>query len=184
VTDFVNSVRKNYDGDYRLLRIYYYDSPPSNVKTTTPVSHAVVDFETNPQFISQTKLLETLRRTDFISVREGRVAFRGWKLKRIPDPSQPLTDANYKPDFEQKGVDTKIGLDIAWISMGKIAQRIYFVTGDSDFVPAMKFARRSGVQVFLFTLAHGVGSELKDHADVLIEKSIKTFLTPPSPPTP
>ena len=73
-------------------------------------------------------------------------------------------------------MDIKIGLDIAWISMGGIAQRIYLVTGDSDFIPAMKFARRSGVQVVFLTLAHGVRDELKDHADVLIEKPLKELL--------
>jgi uncharacterized LabA/DUF88 family protein len=90
--------------------------------------------------------------------------------------TNPLSDSDFQPDFEQKGVDIKIGLDIAWISMGRIAQRIYLITGDSDFIPAMKFARRSGVQVVFLTLAHGVRDELKDHADVLIEKSLKELL--------
>ena len=95
---------------------------------------------------------------------------------RKKPPAGPLTDADYKPDFEQKGVDIKIGLDIAWISLGKIAERIYLATGDSDFIAAMKLARRSGVQVFLFTFAHGVVNELKDHADVLDERPIKDVL--------
>ena len=122
---------------------------------------------------------------DYVSVREGRIAFRGWALKKNPVVSSlpsPLTDNDYRPDFEQKGVDTKIGLDIAWISMGGIAQRTYLVTGDSDFIPAMKFARRSGIQVFLYTLAHGVTDEMKDHSDVLVEESIKSILSPASAP--
>jgi len=32
--------------------------------------------------------------------------------------------------------------------------RVILVTADSDFVPAMKFARREGVQVVLVTMGH------------------------------
>ncbi len=182
VTDFVTAVRGKHDGEYRLLRIYYYDSPASAAKTIAPVSQNPVDFGVSAQFNHQARLLSDLKRMDFVSVREGRVAFRGWALKKNPRPSNPLpsplTDNDYRPDFEQKGVDTKIGLDMAWISMGKIAQRIYLATGDSDFVPAMKFARRSGIQVFLYTLDHGVTDEMKDHSDVLVEDSIRSIFAP------
>ena len=42
------------------------------------------------------------------------------------------------------------------------------VTAEGDFVPAMKFARREGVQVVLVTLGHTlVKRELKIHADEL-----------------
>jgi len=60
----------------------------------------------------------------------------------------------------------KIGLDVAWLSSKQIVERIILVTADSDFVPAMKFARREGVQVVLVTMGHAlVKRELKVHAD-------------------
>jgi uncharacterized LabA/DUF88 family protein len=178
ILQFVSRVRELHDKDYRLLRIYYYDCPPSAVKAKLPVSKNPVDFGATPQFKLQSQFFAELKRADFTAVREGRLVFRGWNLKDDHRPSiqTTLTDADYLPDFEQKGVDIKIGLDIAWISLEKIAQRIYLVTGDSDFIPAMKFARRSGVQVFFLTLGHGVTDELKDHADVLIEEPITSFL--------
>jgi uncharacterized LabA/DUF88 family protein len=62
----------------------------------------------------------------------------------------------------------KIGLDVAWLSSKGIVERIILVTADSDFVPAMKFARREGVQVILVTMGHMlVKRELKVHADEL-----------------
>jgi uncharacterized LabA/DUF88 family protein len=172
--NFIDAIRKEYDSEYRLLRIYYYDCEPSEARAKMPVSNTPVDFKASPQYRNQTQFLSDLKRADYVSVREGRLVFRGWGLKKNLKPPLPptLKDGDYRPDFEQKGVDIKIGLDIAWISMGKIAQRIYLVTGDSDFIPAMKFARRSGVQLFLITLGHGVVDELKNHADVLIEKDI------------
>lgn len=179
ISDFVEAVRDKYDGGFDLLRIYYYDCPPSDKRTLRPVSRSAVNFGTSPQFTEQTVFLADLKHTNFVAVREGRVSFNGWILKddiargRAPRTG---TDTDYAPDFEQKGVDMKIGLDIAWVSLSKVAQRVYLVTGDSDFIPAMKFARRSGIHVCLFTLGHGVYPELKNHADLLVETPIQTIL--------
>jgi uncharacterized LabA/DUF88 family protein len=65
----------------------------------------------------------------------------------------------------QKGVDIRIGLDIAWISLKRVVDVLVLVTGDSDFVPVMKFARKEGLKVYLETMGHGVRRELKAHAD-------------------
>ena len=45
---------------------------------------------------------------------------------------------------------------------------IVVVTGDSDLVPAFRFARREGVRVFLDHMGHGVRGDLKAHADTVI----------------
>lgn len=94
------------------------------------------------------------------------------KQSAIGKASADLSDADFSKDIQQKGVDMKIGLDIAWISFNKIADRILVATGDSDFIPAIKLARRNGIQVYLFTLAHGVTDELTEHSDRLISNSI------------
>jgi uncharacterized LabA/DUF88 family protein len=70
--------------------------------------------------------------------------------------------------MEQKGVDLRIGLDIATLSLRRIADTAVLVTGDSDLVPAMKFARREGLRVYLQSLGHYVRRELKAHADYLL----------------
>ncbi|MFL5540716.1 MAG: NYN domain-containing protein [Longimicrobiaceae bacterium] len=62
----------------------------------------------------------------------------------------------------------KIGLDVAWRASKGIVDRIVLVTGDSDFVPALKFARREGVQVVLVTMGETkVKHDLLVHADQL-----------------
>lgn len=63
----------------------------------------------------------------------------------------------------------RIGLDIASLTLKKHAQMIVLVTADSDFVPAMKFARREGAQLVLITLGHGIRDGLKEHADIVID---------------
>jgi uncharacterized LabA/DUF88 family protein len=166
----------NKSGD-ELIRIYYYDSPPLDKKVPRPISGTLLDFGKTPAYAANKQRLSDLKQTDYFAVREGRLTSHGWKLKPsgIGKSTASLTDADFSPDIRQKGVDMKIGLDIAWISLDKIADRILVVTGDSDFIPALKLARRNGVQVYLFTLGHGISPELREHSDRLITNSISTL---------
>ena len=60
----------------------------------------------------------------------------------------------------------RIGLDIASLALKRLVSAVVLVTADSDLVPAMKFARREGLRVYLDTLGGGwVRPELKVHAD-------------------
>ncbi|WP_439530381.1 NYN domain-containing protein [Pannonibacter sp.] len=69
--------------------------------------------------------------------------------------------------LRQKGVDMRIGLDIASITLKKQAQTIILVSGDSDFVPAAKLARREGVEFILDPLWQSVRDDLFEHIDGL-----------------
>jgi uncharacterized LabA/DUF88 family protein len=82
--------------------------------------------------------------------------------------TRTLTASDLVPKIEQKGVDLRIGLDIARLSLCKLVDIIVVVTGDSDIVPAFKFARREGVRVYLDHLGHGVMRALKAHVDIVI----------------
>ncbi len=53
-----------------------------------------------------------------------------------------LEEQDVQLKFSQKRVDLKIGLDIASLSLKKQVEQIVLVSGDSDFVPAAKLARR------------------------------------------
>ncbi len=89
---------------------------------------------------------------DLFSVRLGVLKFRGFVLnpKRIPyTPGQPLKDGDFYPDFEQKGVDMRISTDIANLSSNKSVELIAPATNDTGCIPAMKHARRSGLQIAL-----------------------------------
>jgi uncharacterized LabA/DUF88 family protein len=74
-----------------------------------------------------------------------------------------------EPNIQQKGVDMRIGLDIASLTLKRQVNVIVLVTGDSDFVPAMKFARKEGAQLFLVPLGHGIRDSLVEHSDLLID---------------
>ena len=76
-----------------------------------------------------------------------------------------LTENDFVLDVQQKGVDMRIGLDVALITLQKFADQIVLITGDSDFVPAAKFARRNGVDFILDPMWHTIRPELATHVD-------------------
>ena len=78
-----------------------------------------------------------------------------------------MTDQDFVPDLRQKGVDMRIGIDIASITLKRQADVIVLVAGDADFVPAAKLARREGVQFILDPLRQSVSSDLSEHIDDL-----------------
>ena len=149
--------------DEELFRVLYYDCAPYQGQQRLPVSGLTQTFAGSDQWLLD------LAKKDLIAVRRGVLKFRGYKLKRTPVTGfSALTDADFRPDFEQKGVDMRIGLDIASYSALKCIDRIGLVTADTDCVPAMKLARKSGVQVVLIALPGGTTpSELAQHADFL-----------------
>jgi len=60
----------------------------------------------------------------------------------------------------------RIGLDIAAFSANKSVDRIVLVTNDTDCVPAMKYGRKSGLQMILARLPNcKPAKELPPHAD-------------------
>lgn len=148
------------EADEVLLRVLYYDCALYEGTVKLPVSGGPHEFKASDQW------LRDLAAKDLFAVRRGVLKFRGWKPKKIPIASATLADADFSPDFEQKGVDMRIGLDMASFSDGKIVDRIILVSGDTDCVPAMKHARKAGLQVVLIALPNGrVTPELLWHAD-------------------
>ena len=97
-----------------------------------------------------------------VALRLGDLFFDGWKI-------DSKDSKKLKLDFKQKGVDVKIGLDIAWIAVRKTVDKIVLVAEDSDFISPMKSARRKGILVYLNTTDQKqIKIELKEHTDFII----------------
>ena len=87
----------------------------------------------------------------------------------------PIKAQQIKPKINQKGVDMKIGLDIASISLKKHASKIILIAGDTDFVPIIKFARSEGVQIFMSTLTSYCPPSLIEHSDKIVNIDLKSI---------
>ena len=78
-----------------------------------------------------------------------------------------LTDGDVRPSFRQKGVDMRVGLDIASLSFKRQVSQIVLMAGDADFVPAAKLARREGIDFVLDPMWRQVPPGLNEHIDGL-----------------
>jgi uncharacterized LabA/DUF88 family protein len=147
--------------DEELFRVLYYDCAPYTGSVKLPVSG------TAHQFQGSDAWLEELSRKDLFAVRRGVLKFRGFKPKKTPVATKaPLTDNDFVADFEQKGVDMRIGLDIASYSSNHAVDRIILVSNDTDCVPALKHARIAGLQtVIIEPTGVKLAPELLAHTD-------------------
>ena len=156
-----------------LLRIYFYDANPATDRLTNPIDGTVLNLGNTQIHRQCTSLHQTLELKPDYSLRMGDPSVSGWTfgdraqraLQRRP---RAPTANDLVPNIEQKGVDLRIGLDIARLSLRALVDVVVVVTGDSDLIPAFKFARREGVRVYLDHMGHGVKRDLKVHADLVI----------------
>lgn len=154
-----------------LFRIYYYDCPPygSSVRHPLDCSNKVHLGESDTARRMKA-FQDELALMDNVAYRKGELLFKGWSvssraLEDLVAKPRPLDMEDLAPELIQKRVDMKIGLDVAWMASKRIVDRIILVTADTDFVPAMKFARREGTQVALVPMGVKLRTSLREHAD-------------------
>lgn len=160
---------------YELLRIYYYDAFPSSERVNKPVSRDSFDLATTERYRLGQSLFDNLILKPHFALRMGQVNLspHKWRMKprvakELIAGQRQLTDDDFLLDLSQKGVDMRVGMDMARLALRDMVRTVVVVTGDSDFVPAFKYVRREGVKVILDALGQNVRAELKQHADIVI----------------
>jgi uncharacterized LabA/DUF88 family protein len=88
-------------------------------------------------------------------------------LLNLRDLWSSLDGGTVSLGLHQKGVDMRIGIDIASLTLKQQVDTIILVAGDSDFVPAAKMARREGIEFILDPLWQEVSADLFEHIDGL-----------------
>jgi uncharacterized LabA/DUF88 family protein len=170
----IRHVRKQ-DGE-QLYRILVYDCAPLSKKVHNPVSGRCIDFSKTTTFEFRNALHRALVCKRKVALRLGELGDgRRWLLKEEPTRRllrreitlDQLTESDVAYDTAQKGVDIKFGLDIASLAYKRLVERVVLITGDSDFVPAAKLARREGLDVVLDPLWNRISPSLHEHIDGL-----------------
>lgn len=158
---------------HHLHRIYFYDAVPLTGQKKKPLQGGLEDFGKSPVVAQSKQLHDALVRQPNVALRLGELVFRGWKVRQgsLPTnaPSANFGAADLAPDIQQKGVDMRIGLDIAGLTLKRFVTSIVLVTADSDFVPAMKFARREGARLYLVPLGNPIKDTMIEHSDIILE---------------
>ena len=157
-----------------LLRNLYYDAPPASGTVKHPISQEEINLQNSGVARSRSRLHDQLGKASDFALRLGEVRNQGWQIgdrarhALIQNP-RPVEARDVIPNLTQKGVDLRIGLDIARLSLRQLVDSLVLVTGDTDFIPALAFARREGLRVFLDPLGASIPHELKLHADHVFE---------------
>ena len=160
-----------------LYRILYYDCPPLTKRAQNPVTKKGFSFGDTPEARFRLEFHEQLKKFRKVALRLGRLSDDNyWTL--TPDKTKELlngkievndlTDSDVRYEARQKGVDMKIGPDIASLAYKKSVDQIILIAGDSDFVPAAKLARREGIDFVLDPMWNNINPDLHEHIDGMI----------------
>lgn len=171
--------QKNKGADKCILyRIFYYDCLPISKKVFHPLLRQTIDLGKSDTYQWTNDFLDELKKKRKVAIRLGELSESslGYVLsndatKKLFGGAKELKDIT-EDDFSfranQKGVDMRIGLDIASLSYKKQVDQIILISGDSDFVSAAKLARREGIDFILDPMWADIKSNLSEHVDGIL----------------
>lgn len=161
-----------------LYRIFYYDCPPMERNVYHPLLQKDKSMKKEPLYRWMTDFQEELRSKRKLALRMGRLSDNGLGytlpieiVKKLCNGSMQisqLTENDFRLTVQQKGVDMRIGIDIASMAYKKQVTKMILIAGDSDFVPAAKLARREGIDFVLNPMDSNINNDLREHIDGII----------------
>lgn len=177
LTNYCKRHLNTHGEDNDLYRIFYYDCAPSKKRIYHPFLKQQVDLGKTDLFEWTTTFLNELKKKRKFAIRLGKLAeeqahytIRPEVVKKLCNGKLNFTDLKEKDfclEIDQKGVDMKIGLDIASMAYKQQVDQIVLISGDSDFVSAAKLARREGIDFILDPLGAAIKPDLFEHIDGL-----------------
>ena len=172
-----------------LYRIFYYDCLPFEKKIHNPISNRCIDFAKTEEATCRNIIIDQMKKKRKVALRLGTLKeSKQWifhgniidKLLKKEISIDELQENDIFYELRQKGIDMKIGVDIASLSLKHLVDKIVLIAGDSDFVPAAKLARREGID-FVLDAMHSthIESSLYEHIDglesiALYKKNVKS----------
>ncbi len=157
-------------------------------KVYHPLLKKTIDFEKSELYKWSNDFLSELRKKRKFALRLGKLGETQAHYNLRPDITKKLcnnrislselTENDFTIKVEQKGVDMRIGLDISSMAYKKQVEQVILISGDSDFVPAAKLARREGIDFILDPMGSNIKTDLEEHIDG-IRSMYKYFVTVP-----
>ena len=170
---------REHGGNHELYRIYYYDCPPVDKQVYHPLLHRDINLKMKDMYRWSNEFLTCLKRKRKFALRLGILdvehtvyTLKYGAVKKICNGTidkNALQETDFDLTIAQKGVDMKIGIDIATLSYNHLVDQIVLIGNDRDYVPALKLARTSGIDIILDTLGETLSDDnpLVEHIDGL-----------------
>lgn len=159
----------------KLYKIFYYDCPPIDKQVYHPLLKKNIDFAKSETKSWTEDFFKEISKKRKVALRLGELSessvaynLKYSTTKKLLNGSAKISDLeerNFELSLKQKGVDMKIGLDIASLAFKKQVDKIILIAGDSDFVPAAKLARTEGIDFVLDSLGSDIRDSLSLHID-------------------
>ncbi len=175
-------LKDNYENRY-LYRIFYYDCPPSEQNVHDPITRTTINLAKSPEHDWMNDFLQELKHRRKFALRLGSVNDSQLYYQFNKDATKKLLNGSLSLDnvtlsdmdlhIEQKGVDMMVGVDISALAFKKQVNQIILISGDSDFVPASKQARREGIDFILDPMRSPIKTDLYEHIDGIRTPHIK-----------
>lgn len=160
---------------HELYRVFCYDARPPGGRLENPVSGRTVELAETELARFRGTLHDELRRKRKVALRLGGLAPARPQWTMPAQVAQDLIEGrrtlgslgeeDVVLDTRQRGVELRLGMDIAALAFKRLVERIVLVTGDPDVVPATKLARREGMDVVLDPMGVPVPPEMAEHVD-------------------
>jgi len=115
-----------------LLRCVYFNCLPYLSSTPSP--------EEQEAYRKKDGFYQRLQSLERFEVKLGRLAYRGYD------------ESTGKPVLEQKQVDVLLAIEMVYAAARRNVDSIILLSGDGDFLPAVKLVKREGLT---FALVHG-----------------------------
>ncbi len=172
----------SYENRY-LYRVFYYDCAPIDKNIYHPLTQKSVNLGKTDEYKWMNEFLKELKHNRKFALRLGKISegFATYQLKvditkKLFKDSIKLSDISendFSISLQQKGVDMKIGIDISSLAYKQQVNQIILISGDSDFVPAAKQARREGIDFILDPMKATIKDDLFEHIDGIRTPSYK-----------
>lgn len=166
-----------------LYRVFYYDCPPSEKVVYHPLLKRPIELGKTNDYTWAINFFKELKHQRKFALRLGRLAEEQAHFDIKPDIMKKLlngkkqfsdlTEKDFSLIIQQKGVDMRIGVNISSLTFKKQVDRIILISGDSDFVPAAKQARREGIDFILDPMRSPIKDDLYEHIDGIRTKAPK-----------
>ncbi len=110
--------------NYELLRIYWYDAHPASETVKRPVSKTAYPLAQTERYRNAQKLFDQLVLKPNFALRMGELSVspNQWRVKprvarELLKSPRALSDEDFDLDINQKGVDMRVGMDMARLAL-------------------------------------------------------------------
>ncbi|VWX35795.1 NYN domain-containing protein [Limnobacter sp. 130] len=159
-----------------LFRIFFYDTPVFTQRVTLPISRQQIDLSKSKEGQFRVAFQRQLQRKRKLAVKLGEAREADtWKLnedaladllgKRIT--VDDLADDDFTPGSHPKGIELRMGVDLATLAYKRQVQQVVLLTGDGAFSSAAELLRHEGVDVVLDPMWQNISEDLFSYIDGL-----------------